>query len=84
MYKMSEYLFNDRASVLHSEDGICQRLPGQFTFSHQITKWTNKLETVEYHDDDDDSNLHKQIFYVKVLTAFCKNGKNWEQPSSPN
>ena len=80
---MSDYLFNDRASVLHSEEGICQRLPSLFTFTHQITKWTNKIETVEYQDDEV-NNLFNQIFYIKVLTAFCKSGKNWEIPSVPN
>ena len=53
MYKMSKFIFNDRASILLSENGINQYLPENFTTVHQMEKWMNLLETLMYRNKDE-------------------------------
>jgi hypothetical protein len=71
MYKTAGYFFNDRASVMHTDQGLQQHLPHSFTVTHQISKWMGKIESVMYMDAAK-SNIDAQIFYMQVLTAICK------------
>lgn len=47
MYKTADYIFNDRAAIIKSAEGIYQNLPEMFTNLHQVTRWLSLLETIQ-------------------------------------
>lgn len=51
MYKTASYKFHDRGSVMHSDDGMYQRLASQFTITHQISKYISRIETIQLIDE---------------------------------
>lgn len=51
VYKTASYLFNDRGSVMHTDEGLYQRLPSQFTITHLITKWMGKIDSIAHIDE---------------------------------
>ena len=77
MYKMSRYIFDDRASVLLSENGINQTLPLSFTATNQIDKWLNLLETITWRTPAE-QNVTNQIIYIKVITSMMRNKSFYE------
>ena len=80
-FKQARYIFKDRASVILSEQGICNHLPENFTATHQIVRWLDMLESVSvikinkgktdqfYYDD---TLIRKQIDYLNLISSFCK------------
>ena len=71
MFKMAKFIFNDRASVLMSENGINQKLPSGFTSVSQLDKWLNLIETVSMRTPSD-TNIKNQIIYFKIIASMLR------------
>ena len=78
MFKTAKFIFNDRASVLLSENGINQKIPREFTSVSQIEKWLSLIETVTLQSPKL-TNIDNQIIYFKIIRAILRN-KNWSEP----